>query len=296
MEKVSAIIPTVGRIDSLKKSVESVLNQTYPISEIIIVVDGVSPEVRKEFVSKDTSTIKVIETGKNFGGSTARNIGINNATGDWIALLDDDDTWLPLKIEKQINEISKYSLEDNVFAFTGVKIYKPNGAFIDMPRRKWNDSRKIWDYLFTPHFGRTGGFIQTSSILASKNFFIKNPFTEGLPKHQDWDWLIKAQILENLYVIYINDSLVSYQSDTSDSVGKKNMWQFSLKWIEGYKEKISKNAYDNFIITVVMRDLIKDPSIDFNEKRSMLKYLKKKVSIRNKMTLTYISRLLITRI
>jgi glycosyltransferase involved in cell wall biosynthesis len=98
--RFSVVIPTHNRAADLAKAVRSVWEQTYPAHEIIVVDDG---------STDDTAQVagNLFESGRavrylrqaNQGASTARNRGIRAATGDWIALLDSDDTWLPRKLE-----------------------------------------------------------------------------------------------------------------------------------------------------------------------------------------------------
>ena len=100
MKTVSVIIPFYSHIDWLYEAIESVLAQSYPIHEIILVNDG-SKEDMTEFFKKYGDKIQYIYQ-ENAGPATARNNGIKRATGDYIAFEDSDDIWLPTKIEKQI--------------------------------------------------------------------------------------------------------------------------------------------------------------------------------------------------
>ena len=97
---VSLIIPFYSHLDWLYEAIESVLAQTYPIHEIILVNDG-SKEDLTEFLAKYGDRIIYIYQ-KNAGPAAARNNGIRRATGDYIAFEDSDDVWLPTKLEKQV--------------------------------------------------------------------------------------------------------------------------------------------------------------------------------------------------
>lgn len=100
MKTVSVIIPFYNHIDWLYEAIESVLAQTYPIYEIIIVNDGSSEDMSKFLETYGNRIIYVYQ--ENAGPAAARNNGISRATGDYIAFEDSDDLWLPTKIEKQI--------------------------------------------------------------------------------------------------------------------------------------------------------------------------------------------------
>ena len=97
---ISVIIPTYNRRNTLSRAVESVLNQIYKPIEIIVVDDG-STDGTKEMFSEMYPLVRYIYQ-VNSGVSSARNMGIKSASGDWIALLDSDDEWLPDKLDRQV--------------------------------------------------------------------------------------------------------------------------------------------------------------------------------------------------
>ena len=102
--KVSCVIITHNRVDMLKRAVNSVMNQTYKNIEIFVVDDASSDGTEnygKELINKGINYIR-IDAKDSKGGNYARNIGINESTGEYVAFLDDDDYWLPEKIEKQV--------------------------------------------------------------------------------------------------------------------------------------------------------------------------------------------------
>src|SRR3989338_8677774 len=103
MVKVSVIIPTHNRPELLKRAVKSVLNQTYKDLEVIVVDDGLEKRADETVNSFNDSRLKYIQHPEEKGGSAARNTGIKNSSGEFIAFLDDDDEWLPEKLEIQIN-------------------------------------------------------------------------------------------------------------------------------------------------------------------------------------------------
>lgn len=109
---ISVIIPLYNAKDTILSTINSVIEQTYkePI-EIIVVNDGSTDGCEKlvEKLIEQNSTNRIIKliNKPNGGVSSARNRGIKEASGEWIALLDSDDIWLPEKLEKQFVEIEK---------------------------------------------------------------------------------------------------------------------------------------------------------------------------------------------
>src|SRR5689334_22859965 len=103
--RVSAIIPCYNYGKYLARAIDSILAQTYAVSEIIVVDDGSSDNTREVATSYGGCVRYIYQ--QNAGRAAARNHGIREATGDWIALLDADDWWLPQKIELQVTAASK---------------------------------------------------------------------------------------------------------------------------------------------------------------------------------------------
>ncbi len=106
---VSIIIPTFNRAYCLPRAVESVLKQTFPDFELIIVDDGSIDDTGKIIsrLQDEDARIKYIKHGTNKGGNAARNTGIKNSKGKYIAFLDSDDEWLPEKLRKKLLVFNK---------------------------------------------------------------------------------------------------------------------------------------------------------------------------------------------
>ncbi|MBR3019128.1 MAG: glycosyltransferase family 2 protein [Clostridia bacterium] len=101
---ISVVIPNYNGERFIERTLRSVLEQTYPHFEIIVVDDAstdASPSIVQAFCEKD-SRIRLIRLEKNGGVSNARNTGIREAKGAYIALLDSDDLWTPDKLERQL--------------------------------------------------------------------------------------------------------------------------------------------------------------------------------------------------
>jgi glycosyltransferase involved in cell wall biosynthesis len=102
---VSVVIPTHNRQNNIAFAIASVEEQTFKADEIIIIDDGSTdstPEFLKNHLCRSCNTRIVVITQNNKGPAAARNAGINAATCDYVAFLDDDDYWLPHKIARQM--------------------------------------------------------------------------------------------------------------------------------------------------------------------------------------------------
>src|SRR5258707_1256331 len=89
---VSVVIPTRHRPVALLRALDSVMRQSYPATEIIVVIDGQDAET-PEVLAGYRGDVKVVQLETPCGASAARNSGVRTATGEWIAFLDDDDEW-----------------------------------------------------------------------------------------------------------------------------------------------------------------------------------------------------------
>ena len=103
--KISVIIPTYNRIFFLKRSIDSVLEQSLKPYEVIIVDDG-SSDGTSTMIKKNYPKINLI-CQENKGVSAARNIGIRASSGDWVCFLDSDDEWKKNKLSEQMLAIKK---------------------------------------------------------------------------------------------------------------------------------------------------------------------------------------------
>ncbi|GAA0469178.1 glycosyltransferase family 2 protein [Alkalibacillus silvisoli] len=133
-KKVSVIIPTYKRSEFLQRAIESVLNQTYANIEIIIVDDN-DPDQSYRFDTEkimkeyhDNNKVKYIKTKQNLGGALARNEGVFRAEGDFITFLDDDDIYLPKKVEVQVAFMLKKNLD---LSFTDVRFHNIDDLLVD---------------------------------------------------------------------------------------------------------------------------------------------------------------------
>lgn len=107
MKKVSVIIPVYNVEKYIATTVKSVLNQTYQNFEVLIVDDGSSDQTVEICQQFDDPRIKIICHQENRGPSGTSNTGVRHAQGDYIALLDGDDVWLPEKLEKHLAHLEK---------------------------------------------------------------------------------------------------------------------------------------------------------------------------------------------
>lgn len=133
--KVSVIIPTYKRNkDLLGRAIESVLKQTYKNVEVVVVDDNIPDSHFRKDVEKfmviyrNDTRVNYIKNVENLGGALARNKGIEKSQGEFITFLDDDDVYLPYKIERQLELMIS---DDYDMTFTDLRIHNTNDELID---------------------------------------------------------------------------------------------------------------------------------------------------------------------
>lgn len=232
MPKVSVIIPTYNRPEFIKNAVKSVLNQTYDNLEIIVVDDGTKIRARKIINSINDDRIKYIKHTESKGGGAARNTGIKNSTGDYIAFLDDDDEWVPEKLAIQMNEFLQTG-EDVGFCFSSVSNVIKNGIEVSQIKEGINDYSEL-------SLKKLNGFL-TVTLIIKKNVINEiGGFDESLPSHQEIDLIIR--IAQKYKGLGINIPLVKVKMDGSHEQIGSNL----NRKIKGRKMLLSKhiNLYE----------------------------------------------------
>jgi glycosyltransferase involved in cell wall biosynthesis len=202
MPKVSVVIPTYNRHKFLHSAIASVLNQTFQDFEVIVVDDASKDETPAVVSSLSDKRVIYVRHPTNRGGSAARNTGILRANARYVALLDDDDEWLPDKLKMQVdlldNTDSKvgviYTGYDTVDRITGMVLGR------QVPRRRGDLSEALLSE------NCLGG---ASSVLLRRECFEQvGLFDESLPSFQDYDMWIRISTV--FHFDYVQDALLRY--------------------------------------------------------------------------------------
>ncbi len=201
MPNISVIIPTYNRCSTLKRAIQSVLNQTYKDLEIIVIDDGSTDQTSKYLSAINDTRINFVTFETNRGRNAARNEGVKLSKGTFVAFLDDDDCWVPSKLEEQIQCVNNHSVD---LCYTGLNVYTFKDKFIKYVFRmpKYSDPYKS---IMNDNF--LGG---SSSIFVRKQCVNEiGCFDTNLPALQDWDLLIRL-FKNGCQLKAINKPLVSY--------------------------------------------------------------------------------------
>jgi len=226
---VSVIIPTYQRASVIMRAVKSVLGQTYKELELIIVNDGGSKEegdsTLELLAAVCDSRLRIITT-TNQGVSAARNLGVKQASGIFLAFLDSDDEWLPQKLEKQM-ELHRqcpefeWSHTDEIWIRRGKrvnagKIHQKSGGDIFI--------RSLDLCLVSP-----------STVIMKKDFFLSlGGFRQDFPACEDYDLWLKASV--RAAIGFLPEALIIKYGGHADQLSAKfkamDWWRaLSLLWL-----------------------------------------------------------------
>ncbi len=177
---VSAIIPTFNRGWIISEAVESILDQDYPNIELIVIDDGSTDDTSQKLFSY-LDRITYINQ-ENKGVSAARNLGIKNSTGEFIAFLDSDDLWTKEKISCQVDFFNNNS---EAMICQTEEIWIRNGKRVN-PKYK---HKKLSGMIFKPSLELC--LVSPSAVMIKRKLFeIAGLFDENLPACEDYDlWL-----------------------------------------------------------------------------------------------------------
>jgi glycosyltransferase involved in cell wall biosynthesis len=190
--KVSVIIPTYNRLKQCKTAVESVLEQSYKDFELIVIDDGSTDLTSQDTIFPSTSQIstKLIKLDKNSGVSSARNRGILEAKGEWLAFLDSDDIWDRDKLRLQVNWLTENS---------EYRILQTNekwirfGEEVTLPKQFIKKS----GYIFEESLKKCT--ISPSSVIIHKTLFKeKGVFDETMDACEDYDLWLRITATEKI--------------------------------------------------------------------------------------------------
>ena len=247
--KVSVIIPTLNRINTLQRAIDSVIAQSFESIEIIVVDNG-SSDGSVKMLKKYYPIVKLIHEHK-VGVSASRNKGIKYASNPWIAFLDSDDAWDRKKLEKQINLL--HNSHDKYRLIHTNEIWIRNGKQINQMKKH----QKFGGYIFNQCLSLC--CISPSSVLIDRSIFDDmGLFNENLPVCEDYDmWL---RICSKEEVLFIDEKL-------------------TFKY-GGHKDQLSKSYWgmDRFRINSI-ENLILNHDLNTNQKNKSMATLIKKLKI-----------------
>lgn len=196
---ISIIMPTHNRAGLLPRAINSVMAQTFTNWELIVVADNCTDntgEVFAKFLSD--GRVSYLKVHENVGGAEARNIGLRVAKGEFIAFLDDDDEWLPQKLERQVQ---LFKIRDDV-AIVSCNYFAITGTRSSV--KKLPEIVGLDELLY---HNECGSF---SFCMTKREFLQSLELDKSLKACQDWDLWVRVVVARGLKCHVIQECLVRY--------------------------------------------------------------------------------------
>lgn len=250
--RISVVIPTRARPDLVTRALASALAQTWRDLEVVVIIDGPDPATETALAAIDDPRCRAIVADPQRGGGGARNLGVESARGEWVAFLDDDDIWLPTKLERQLAAIEASGVDEPI-AFCPIIVRSSIGD------RAWRSphpraGEPVAEYLFVRRSLRTGeGTVGSSTIVARRSLLQLIPFDPSLRRYQDADWILRAaaagavlvECPERLSIWTAPDARASITADHATD------WRYAFEWIRERRRLVTARAYAAFLLVRV---------------------------------------------
>jgi glycosyltransferase involved in cell wall biosynthesis len=239
---VSIIIPTYDRPKLLFLTLESIKAQTFSDYEVVVVDDG-TPNEESKMVCDQYPNVKYIKIENSGGPAKPRNIGISRAKGHYIALIDDDDLWLPLKLAKQVEILEK----------------NPDYGLVHSPCRVMDKDGNISEVIIgkpgspsVKHGNVTMSMIgnwtlMTSTVMVRREVIEKvGLFNEEMPPAgEDVEFWVRCSFYTSFF--YQDEPLVHYRQHESTS----KLYNKKYIYLPKYLNQVIKRAHKEGLITTL---------------------------------------------
>lgn len=232
MSNVSVVIPSFNRAHVLPRAIDSVLAQSLAVDEIIVVDDG-STDDTAALIQSRYPQVRYFQQA-NAGVSAARNRGIREAQGEWIALLDSDDEWLPTKLSTQFVHLREAPGHKLIHSD---EIWIRNGERVNQMKK--HTKKGGWVY---QHCLPLCAISPSASLLHHSLFEELGLFDETLPACEDYDmWL---RITARYPVLYCDTPLILKYGGHEDQLSQKH-WGMDRFRIRALQKSLSQADLKN---------------------------------------------------
>lgn len=249
-EMVSIVLPTYNRAEQLKASVESVLNQTYPYFELIIVDDGSKDNTAEVVKGYRDERIRYCRLEENAGQASARNYGIEQAQYDYIAFEDSDDIWHPDKLEMQMQALLMAPKEVG-FVYHKIRYDMGNHYFAVLPAESVELKKKSGDIYAQLLYDN---LVPCPSILAKRECIMcTGGFDTGMKSLEDYDFALK--MAKNYQALFLDKILLEAAYSLDGVSGQSvNYLMASCYLLQRYKQDYLATDTLNHRIEIILRD------------------------------------------
>ncbi len=221
---ISVIIPSYNHESYIVEALESVLAQSYPNVEIVIVDDGSTDNTLEKISSYHSPKVKIVVQ-ENQGANVAINKGISLARGEFVTVLNSDDLYHPQRLERLMAEQS--NLEGQALIFTSL-------TMIDASGKPYDDIR--WEQYQTlqgqcRHISRDKYFLMGNVAYTTSNFFMRRAFFDRVGSFKklrythDWNFALRSSVLSS--PVWLQEDLLFYRVHEKNTLNETSLW-FSI--------------------------------------------------------------------
>lgn len=248
---VSVVLPTRNRPTLVVAAVASALEQTRPPHEVVVVVDGPDDETVEALRVLNAPTVRVHVHDSSRGAAAARNTGVRLAEGDLVAFLDDDDHWLPTKLERQVAHWEAAPDNDRLLVSCRSRFLTGHSA-AEWPTRPPREDERLAEYLFVRNHAGEGA-LPTPTFLLPRSIAVAHPMPEHLVTHEEWDWLLDLEQAGVRVEVLMETLAVVDAAPRRNSVSGASSWRASLDWATARADDLGARAFSAFVLTEVAR-------------------------------------------
>jgi glycosyltransferase involved in cell wall biosynthesis len=250
IESVSVVIPTRNRPGLVGRAVRSALSQVGCALEVVVVIDGPDEATARALAEIADERVRVVELPASGGAQEARNRGIEAARGAWVAFLDDDDEWLPSKLERQL-AAAQTSRFARPIVSCGL-VHRSAAGDTTWPKRPPRDDEPIHEYLFMRRHDELAEIrLQTSTLLAPRELLLSVPWRKGA--HDEWDLLLRAAAEPGVGLAFVDEPLVIWHFDAGPDRLSMTLgsWRRSEEWFRSVRTLVGRRAYASFLLSTL---------------------------------------------
>jgi len=197
---ITVVIPTYNRMDIVRRAIRSVLAQTYLDYEILLVDDGSTDPIHQ--LMDEFPQIRIVRHETNQGEGAARNTGVREGRGKWVAYLDSDDEWLPEKLQRQMDYLSAHP-ELKGCGSGNINVFPDySEEFRPIDQQNWYH-----------HFAAGADLGAGATFIGLRECMLEFEYDVNFPRLVDLDWLLRftkkypiGVVSEPLAIVYRSGS------------------------------------------------------------------------------------------
>ena len=246
---IAAVVPTIGR-DSLRRAIDSILEQSHPVSELVVVNDSQAQLSLVEDGAVKGVPVVEVYTGGLTGEGNARNVGVRSATASHVAYLDDDDIWLPHHLKMAVRSLQGPAGPD-VYSCSAI-VARPDGVRI-APKVRYTGHRPLIDFFYGAwSWAGRGRLIPTTSWVFRRELGLEFPMDSTLTSSPDVWWLLQLAAADHTVWQSSAPGTIWYYDPSRDA--SRATPGFLLDWAHRL-ESLRSGAGRRFLVHTVGRRL-----------------------------------------